>query len=804
MSKTAAAKQDRNDEPRLFGEARFNEEFIREVIEAVKNNTAPWQRSWQAQEMAAPHNAVSGRLYSGRNIVRLALRAQAAGYEDPRWATFKQIKGLGGKVKKGEKGTGILFFKEDENINPDGEKETRRTLRYFTVFNIEQTDLPRIQVKIRETPLDMQAFADILARHNPKIVRGEPAYRPSNDTIYLPDKGDFHSEAAYYATALHEMAHWTGHESRLNRLHNSRFGSPEYAHEELIAELSSYMTSLATGLPFEPNSSESYLKFWAEKTGSDLESAMLQAFKDAGAVQAYLIGQGREQVIEQQQGKAQEVAAPEQPATAADFFREVMYAQISRAEAQQALGITEKTFLAVLYKEREEAARLGAVWDDKYKAWYAPNLDTQPQLRPFVPDLTQTAGGASLEDFRMVAALIGLEMQHADLSEGKPHRVPLQDRGSRDKDGEYRIFHNADGTTGGYAINYATGDRINWSNRSHIRPAPEIQRATTATQRQTADINRQTEDYIREQRALQAQRAYAQLENARGDEPYLTKKGIQSHSGMKRLADGTVVVPLVDGQRITSLQTIAPNGDKRMMSQASKQGSYYPIGDRKAPERIFIAEGVATAETVWQMVTQAAPGHRMLVVAAVDSNNLPAVADKLRGRYPASRLYIAADNDIHNEHKGLKNAGIEAAQQVAAKYPGVVVLVPPVAPQATHGMDWNDYAAAHGIAQATDEFVRQSVAAKSAGRQQNHDATPVIDLQGLSAREAGRKLFEQTQGSAANMSLLRRSAQAAGFDLDEKKLASLPGKTPMEREDAFMSALSPRQRQSTRQQEHTR
>jgi len=74
----------------------------------------------------------------------------------------------------------------------------------------------------------------------------------------------------------------------------------------------------------------------------------------------------------------------------------------------------------------------------------------------------------------------------------------------------------------------------------------------------------------------------------------------------------------------------------------------------------------------------------------------------------------------------------------------------------------------------------------------------------LSGREAGRKLYEQTQGSAVDMSLLRRSAQAAGFDLDEKKLASLPGKTPMEREDAFMSALSPRQRQSTRQQEYTR
>ena len=792
---TTKTKAPGNEEKRLTGEARFNEEFIRDVITAIKNNTAPWQKSWQAQQLVAPHNALSGRMYSGRNIIRLALIAQAAGYEDPRWATFKQITDMGGKVRKDEKGTGILFFKEDETINPDGEKDSRRALRYYHVFNIEQTDLPRIQVKQRETEPDLQAFADILARHNPKIVRGEPAYRINNDTIYLPDKGDFHTEAAYYATALHELAHWTGHESRLNRPLANRFGSPEYAQEELVAELSSYLTSLTTGLPFEPNQSEAYLQHWAAKTGTELEMAMLQAFKDAGAVQSFLTGKSREQIIEQQSSKTPEplpeVVATPQTSPVSDFFREVMFAQISQKEARQALGIVEKTFLAVPYRERQEAVALGAVWDNRYKAWFAPNLEEQPQLHRFVPDLSQTAGGATLEDFRAAASLIGLDMQHADLSEGKRHRVPLQERSSRDKDGEYRIFHNADGTTGAYAINYATAERINWSNRSHIKLTPEVQRVSLATQQQTADIARQIEAHIREQRSALAQRTYAQLPDAQGDEPYLNKKGIQSHSGMKRLADGTIVVPLVDGQRITSLQTITPNGDKRMMSQAPKQGSFYPIGDRKNPERVFIAEGVATAETVWQMVTQAAPGHRMLVVAAVDSNNLPYVADKLHAKYPTARMYIAADNDIHNEHKGLKNAGIEAARQVEDRYPGVVVLTPPVDAQAARGMDWNDYAQAYGIKAATEEFVRQSMAAKEAARQP-HEA-PVIDLQGLSGREAGRKLYEQTRGGEAlDMALIRRSAQAAGFQLDEKKLSSLAGKASIEKEDAFLSALSPR------------
>ncbi len=839
-------------------EQRFNEAFIKDVINAVKHNNAPWQKSWDTGEITAPYNAKSNRIYSGRNIIRLALTAQQKGYVDPRWATFKQIEELGGKVNKGEKGTGILFFKEEESVKRDGTPYTKKVIRQFHVFNLSQTDLPQYQQanKIdREVTPNLQPFADILERHDPKMQQGEPAYRPSNDTIYMPPKEAFKDDAYYYATALHEMSHWTGHESRLDRNIKNKFGSPEYAQEELVAELSSYMISLETGLPFNPTNSQAYLQHWGEKTGSELEESMMTAFKDASAVQMYLSGESREQVI------AKKVSNVQQPKSEnkeiQNFFKEVMYSEISNDEAKQALGIKEKVFLAVPYEERQNAKEAGAKWDKAHKAWYVYDMNDNPALKQYIPDFSATQGGATLEDFRIVAEQIGLDMSKADLeSRGKQKRVPLQGKGSGNKSGEYKIFDNSDGTTGAYALNFVSGKKINWSNRTQNKLPQEIYGAGRAKSQQTSEIAVQIGAYIKEQRSQLAHKSYLGLEAVKGNEPYLVKKGIRNTHGLRRLDDNSVVVPLIDGHRITSLQVIKPDGEKRIMKQASKQGSYFPLGNRKNPSHVFIAEGVATAESVHQMVTPTY-GDNVLVVAAIDSNNLPVVADITKKLYPNTEHFITADNDIHNEIKGLKNAGIEAANKVTQKYGDVQVLVPPVKDK---GVDWNDYIAENGLKVATKELLSQ-VKAKTHEQEKNTeveimtDSTKktfaikngneeyplnvqifinnhyagigkfcknqdevmtylknegftekeiqqkmaeskisnkekLIDLKGMSPREAGRKLFDETKGNLGKIDLIKQSAQTAGFVIDEKKLQSANGKSKIEKADIFMKSIS--------------
>lgn len=284
-------------------EQRFNDAFIADVIEAVKNNTAPWQKTWHAAQLTAPQNAQTGNLYSGRNAVRLNLVANKRGYSDPRWATYNQIRDLGGQVNKGEHATGVLWYTQKTLEDKNGDEQIIHIAKHYNVFNIQQTNLPVLtqdKINDRKVEPDLEAFAEILRAHAPKMLSGEPAYSRVRDTIYMPDKAAFINDGEYYSTVMHEMSHWTGHESRLNRDLVGSFGSAKYAQEELIAELSSYMLALERGLPHNPTNTEAYLQHWAARTDSELETAMLSAFTDATRAQNYITAPLREKSQEKE------------------------------------------------------------------------------------------------------------------------------------------------------------------------------------------------------------------------------------------------------------------------------------------------------------------------------------------------------------------------------------------------------------------------------------------------------------------------------------------------------------------------
>lgn len=283
-----------HDENKLTADQQFAEDIVK-MLEA---GTTPWQREWSLNEaLALPaHNLMSKAEYKGANVVRLFLTSQHRGYTDPRWMTYKQAQDAGMQVRKGEKGTAISFFKnyKSEQENADsGETETvnRFAKRTYTVFNAEQIDGVEPLPEPESFEWDALAIGEkILAGSHAKISHdgGNRAfYRPATDSIHLPDRTLFHDAAGFYSTAIHELAHWTGHESRLNRKHDT-FGSEDYAREELRAEIASWMIAVATGLPFNPNNHAAYVKGWIKAIRNDYRE-IFRACADAEKIKDYLL-----------------------------------------------------------------------------------------------------------------------------------------------------------------------------------------------------------------------------------------------------------------------------------------------------------------------------------------------------------------------------------------------------------------------------------------------------------------------------------------------------------------------------------
>jgi antirestriction protein ArdC len=224
------------------------------ILSQLEAGTVPWVKPWSATAgNNVPCNASTNRPYSGCNVILLWL-AQSAGYQNPRFLTFKQALEMGGNVRKGEHGFKVYFVKQltfkdtKTTTSADGADEETRTatmLREYTVFNVAQCEnLPArafgaTAPKTRHAD-ERDATADEFLTHTGAQIReghGEAYYAPGGDFISMPAFAAFHSGANFYATMFHELAHWTGHKSRLDRDLRHRFGAQAYAAEELVAEL---------------------------------------------------------------------------------------------------------------------------------------------------------------------------------------------------------------------------------------------------------------------------------------------------------------------------------------------------------------------------------------------------------------------------------------------------------------------------------------------------------------------------------------------------------------------------------------
>lgn len=307
----------------------FHERIAEQLIEQLKEGRAPWQRPWGTDGGDyLPTNAATGKRYKGVNAIAL----MAQGHDDQRWLTYKQAEAMGAQVRKGEKGTGIIYWKfEDEQALKDAQgkpikNDAGETMKmkvqlerprpfYATVFNAEQIDgLPPLAAR-EARPFSQHGRAEtIMANSGVKIIEapGDRAYyRPATDEIRLPRRDQFTSEAGFYATALHELGHATGHASRLDRDLNGGFGSQKYAKEELRAEIASMIVGSELGTGHDPSHHVAYVASWIEVlTEQPLE--IMRACADAEKIRDHVLGWEQQQSLAIGSGAASENTTAEQ------------------------------------------------------------------------------------------------------------------------------------------------------------------------------------------------------------------------------------------------------------------------------------------------------------------------------------------------------------------------------------------------------------------------------------------------------------------------------------------------------------
>ena len=292
---------------------KIYEQVNERIISLLEKGVAPWRKPWKSGKIEIAKNMISKKPYRGCNF----FITNSMGYTSPLWGTFKQIQSKGGNVKKGEKGTIIIFWKtfdiKEKQSNGEFKDKTIPMLRYSYVFNAEQCENLKLDMPDDQNLIEHDSIADcenIISnfplgmpelRHN----MGRAFYNPSLDFISLPEKGLYNTMEEYYQTFFHETIHATGHKSRLNRdtLNGfNYFGDEVYSQEELVAEMgASYLAAFAGIDNAVIDNSASYLNGWLSALRKD-NKLLLKAASQAQKAVDYLLQTKFGEVINDDEG----------------------------------------------------------------------------------------------------------------------------------------------------------------------------------------------------------------------------------------------------------------------------------------------------------------------------------------------------------------------------------------------------------------------------------------------------------------------------------------------------------------------
>ena len=725
-----------------------------QLIEKLKEGTAPWQQPWDAGGYGSrPMNPTTGKPYRGGNMLYLMMQ----GHGDPRWMTYRQAQSVGAQVRKGEKGTPIIYwkFEEERTVHGDNGKPVRDTdgnavkekvqlerPRSFIsyVFNADQIE----GLEPLLTPEKPQGWADVtraeklLEASGAKIVNRKQAgafYRPGEDAIYLPLKAQFSDEVGYYSTALHELGHWTGHETRLNR-ESGPFGSISYAKEELRAEIGSMMLSAELGIGVSVDSHAAYVQSWI-KVLQDDPREIFRAAADAEKICDFIMDLEltQEQRLERQTER-------ESFADATPFMDDKVQDAVSRKEGTVSREVSspekvrERIYLNVPYREKDAASDLGAKWDRREKSWYVPEgKDVEPfgkwlgrdesmqerkaqdpvtaeriylavayqdhwaakkagaewdkdarswyvgpkgdmeKLKRWLPENVKSQQMPPMsprEEFGETLRNVGCTVEgEHPVMDGKPHRIRVEG----DREGAQSGFYvgHMDGRPAGYAKNNRTGEEIRWKSQGAVLSTQD--RAAFKATCECKQAERAAAQ-LQEQENT-AQRVAGQLLSMREnvDTPYLNKKGLGARKGVFLGEDGkTTCIPAFDADgKLWTMQYIQEDGTKRFAKNGRKEGCFTVAGG--GMDALRNAPAIVIAEG-YATAGSISDGIAAPVVAAFDSGNLMAVAKALHDKYHDKAVIVAGDDDQHllDNPRVRRNVGREKAEMAAEAVGGKAVF----------------------------------------------------------------------------------------------------------------------------------
>jgi antirestriction protein ArdC len=267
------------------------------ILAELERGVVPWRKPWSAK---LPVNLISQKPYRGLNVLTLG----SQGYPSRFWLTFNQANKLGGKIRRGEHSSPVIYWnvgEEREYTTRDGETRVSKPflLRYSNVFNLSQTegiDLPASALQETRTNNPIEDCEQLVAGMPKPPMREQSDhawYRPASDTVGMPARALFASSEEYYSTLFHELTHSTGHASRIGREgieQLNTFGSESYSREELVAEVGAAMLCGVTGIENRTlENSTAYLKTWIERLRSD-SRLIVSAASAAQKAADYILG----------------------------------------------------------------------------------------------------------------------------------------------------------------------------------------------------------------------------------------------------------------------------------------------------------------------------------------------------------------------------------------------------------------------------------------------------------------------------------------------------------------------------------
>jgi antirestriction protein ArdC len=386
----------------------FRQEVTDSIVGMLERGVAPWQKPWEpgASSLGIPFNPTSERAYRGGNAIHLMATGLERGYEDPRWMTYKQAFNNGWQVRRGEKGTQIEYWEtrhapnrtqptgpygggdgSTANGNATDAEKSRFIHRVYTVFNAQQIEgIPPHTPKQHTTFEVVQAGEQILKNSGANIAHDQADrafYSRSQDSIHLPPKDAFRDAAGYYGTALHELAHWSGHPSRLDRptlTDSYRFGDVNYAKEELRAELASVFLAAQRGIPHNPEQHAAYVNSWIGALKRD-KNEIFRAAHDASKATDFILALERDKSI----GEEDLVSGPVLTSRASDSSPAAMLEQeteeihhdrqrVDEKESDAALSAADPAILESAENANEHAAPVRE--STHYAARYEPGSGT--------------------------------------------------------------------------------------------------------------------------------------------------------------------------------------------------------------------------------------------------------------------------------------------------------------------------------------------------------------------------------------------------------------------------------------------